>query len=871
MDLFFRISGDGNCLYNAVSMHLVGDESLNLILRLLSSVELFSYCDHYKTIIDTLYQNFTQTFPNKMTMLNAIFRFSSTKDLTEETHIIDLIKKEAVSNCEAGSFSSLVCILGLSSVIGTPIRSIYSPRKIVRLFPLFTQTFCPRKESHKDTVHLLWCTTDNIESYTKPNHFTVCLDTRPPKCVTGISSISEIGESVLMQPLGKKRQITLEFVPNKKTKVDSSLSLQSSVSVFIDSAVTIDPSPVIFNPPAVMLDPFAVTIDPSQVIFNPPAVILDPSAVSVNPAVTNDPPAVTINPPAVILDPSLVTIINPPASTIDSYTVSSDPVAVTANPASTRGKSQVECNVNDIGLVRRKLDTMTDQEIFEFLNDVWKPPQQYTFPQHEQCKRKWRFNPIYVTPGSPRYYPWLVYSRYYDGVFCLPCVVFGNRFPGSKLQKLYTEPLTRWNGASTKFLEHQKSCQMHHDTVAAMETFKSQLSGKSQRIDVTFDTIKYERIRSNRQKLIPILKTVILCARQNISFRGHRDDSKHFDDRSNNPGNFQTLLEFRVDSGDRVLDDHFKTAPKNATYRSKSIQNELIESCGKHIRQKISKEIQSARFFSVIADEASDCSQTEQLSLVISFIDENSTIREEFVEFVKCESTSAEYLTNKITQAVENLSLNMRNLRGQAYDGAGNMAGSKSGVSTRIRNVYPKALYFHCSTHRLNLAVASSSSIRGVKNMMDSIGKCSEIFYFSPKKKELLKRYTLELMPEDRRTTLLNVCKTRWLQRIDGLARVQEMIEPILTTLDLIATNHDGSYAKEARSDAQGVYWTFKSFQFAIHLIIVRNVISYTNSLTYELQEKQLMLSCHLKTAEVKLMKSTRNGMLKQLLLLIIT
>ena len=34
-------------------------------------------------------------------------------------------------------------------------------------------------------------------------------------------------------------------------------------------------------------------------------------------------------------------------------------------------------------------------------------------------------------------------------------------------------------------------------------------------------------------------------------------------------------------------------------------------------------------------------------------------IREEFVEFIKCESTSAQYLTNKITQAVKNLSLNM--------------------------------------------------------------------------------------------------------------------------------------------------------------------------------------------------------------------
>ena len=60
-------------------------------------------------------------------------------------------------------------------------------------------------------------------------------------------------------------------------------------------------------------------------------------------------------------------------------------------------------------------------------------------------------------------------------------------------------------------------------------------------------------------------------------------------------------------------------------------------------------------------------------------------------------------------------------------------------------------------------------------------------------------------MPEDQRTTLLDVCKTRWLQRIDGLERVQELMGPILQTLDMIANNHDGSYNnKEGRSDAQG-------------------------------------------------------------------
>ncbi|XP_066928330.1 52 kDa repressor of the inhibitor of the protein kinase-like [Clytia hemisphaerica] len=186
------------------------------------------------------------------------------------------------------------------------------------------------------------------------------------------------------------------------------------------------------------------------------------------------------------------------------------------------------------------------------------------------------------------------------------------------------------------------------------------------------------------------------------------------------------------------------------------------------------------------------------------------------------------------------MSADMNKLRGQSFDGAGNMSGAKSGVSARIKSLYPLALYFHCASHRLNLAVASSTNVRGVRNMMDSIRKCSEVFHFSPKKTELLKQQIAALMPSDRRDTLIDVCKTRWLRRIDGLERVHEMMKPILISLDLIADNHDGSYNKEARSVAQGLYWTLKSFQFILHLIVVRYVMSYTLSLTEELQKKKL-------------------------------
>ena len=84
-------------------------------------------------------------------------------------------------------------------------------------------------------------------------------------------------------------------------------------------------------------------------------------------------------------------------------------------------------------------------------------------------------------------------------------------------------------------------------------------------------------VKLNRQKLRFIIKTVVLCCKQNIALRGHHDDLSRIDEASGNPGNFQALLNFRVEAGDKVLANHFANAQRNATYRFKTIQNEIIE------------------------------------------------------------------------------------------------------------------------------------------------------------------------------------------------------------------------------------------------------------------------------------------------------
>ena len=71
---------------------------------------------------------------------------------------------------------------------------------------------------------------------------------------------------------------------------------------------------------------------------------------------------------------------------------------------------------------------------------------------------------------------------------------------------------------------------------------------------------------------------------------------------------------------------------------SKTIQNELICLCGEEIVTGIISEAKESRVFSILADEVRDCSNTEQMSFVIRYVDKSCQIREEFIQFLEYKS-----------------------------------------------------------------------------------------------------------------------------------------------------------------------------------------------------------------------------------------
>jgi len=176
---------------------------------------------------------------------------------------------------------------------------------------------------------------------------------------------------------------------------------------------------------------------------------------------------------------------------------------------------------------------------------------------------------------------YLAFSECRQGLFCKVCVSAG-RNP-SQLNRLVTAPLTAYDrlfGANGYITSHENAKYHKNSAIRATNFLASVAKGTD--IKTSLDCARNQQIVEHRQRIKPIVETVILCGRQNIALRGHRDDgmlpvtSGSNESRClTNEGNFRALLQYRIDGGDSVLQYHLTNTGKNATYISNTTQDDL--------------------------------------------------------------------------------------------------------------------------------------------------------------------------------------------------------------------------------------------------------------------------------------------------------
>nr|XP_022921013.1 zinc finger MYM-type protein 1-like [Onthophagus taurus] len=243
----------------------------------------------------------------------------------------------------------------------------------------------------------------------------------------------------------------------------------------------------------------------------------------------------------------------------------------------------------------------------------------------------------------------------------------------------------------------------------------------------TIDAMHQKKIKQQESYWKQILHRLIALVRtlggQNLAFRGSKD--KLYD---HNNGNYLKFIEYLA-LFDPVMNEHLqkvKDAKLFVHYLGKDIQNELIQLLSRAIRAKILNSAKLAKYYSIILDCTPDISHTEQMTIIIRFVDvmdeetqqPDVVIREHFLGFVPLQETTGAFISKTIVDELEQMGLQIDNLRGQGYDNGSNMKGKINGVQRKIIEKNPRAFFVPCNAHSLNLVV--NDALEVTKNYLVS-------------------------------------------------------------------------------------------------------------------------------------------------------
>ena len=237
--------------------------------------------------------------------------------------------------------------------------------------------------------------------------------------------------------------------------------------------------------------------------------------------------------------------------------------------------------------------------------------------------------------------------------------------PGS----LVSGPHCNYKKAKERYSNHQ-NCHYHKLCSAMFDNFVQKDADISRDVRNALNSSRQKAVEENR--LSHIISTIEFCPRQEIPLRGHRDAGAFsLNETDCNDGVFKAALRLRVEAADKQTSDLILKAPRNASYLSWRVQNQIVFLMGDTIQKQILSDISLCKYFSIRADETTDVSQTEQLSLSVRFI-KDTKVHEEFLSIVPVSSTTGKDLASTILTQLSQLGLNLEHMRGQGYDGASN-------------------------------------------------------------------------------------------------------------------------------------------------------------------------------------------------------
>ena len=215
-----------------------------------------------------------------------------------------------------------------------------------------------------------------------------------------------------------------------------------------------------------------------------------------------------------------------------------------------------------------------------------------------------------------------------------------------------------------------------------------------------------------------------------------------------------------------------------------------------------------------------------------------------FFDFVELQRANGEQIAQAILASLSANNIDIKECRGQAYDGASATSSQKVGVQSRVKEVSPLALYTHCNSHILNLSIASACQIPLIRNMIN------ETFLFfdnSPKRQRFFETILQALGSESIKVKLQGLCKTRWIERHTCYETFYDLCYFVCCCCEAIVypevyiennVSADWDWDANTKVKAQGLLHSLKSGQQIVSFVVAKNSLELVKPLATKLQKK---------------------------------
>ena len=298
--------------------------------------------------------------------------------------------------------------------------------------------------------------------------------------------------------------------------------------------------------------------------------------------------------------------------------------------------------------------------------------------------------------------------------------------------------------------------------------------------------------------------------------------------------NFGDLVDLVVTCGGEDLKQFVDKAGKNAHYTSNDAVVDFVEALGTWVDESLLARLQNARYFSLLADECTDITTIEELSVVCHWV-ENDLPVEHFIEIIPLKKADAQTIYATLVDCLKVKGVQISKLIGMGFDGAATFSGKHKGVQTLLKSTSPHSIFVHCHCHLLQLAcVQAANNTPGIKHVYSTLTTLWKFFQYSPKRAECLKAVQRVLNMPDLK--VIKPSDTRWLAHERCVKAVKENYIAVVITLNNI-------YEETHQPEVLGISKALSSKSTISAVYLLDYVLPQVAKLSKTLQSEKLDLT----------------------------